>query len=86
MSRKGEELTDDSRGAVARVQNIEDGRVGRMFILEDLQGELTVAIDDGEEVVEIVGNASGKLADGIKPLRTAHLLFELLLLGNINED
>ena len=39
--------------------------------------------DDGENVVEVVGNAAGQLADGFHFLRLAQLGFELSLLGDV---
>src|SRR6478752_6355706 len=42
-------------------------------LLEDLQ----VALDDGEQVVEVVGDAAGQLADAFEPLRVAQVLLRL---------
>ncbi len=39
------------------------------------------ADDDGEQVVEVVGHAAGKVADGLHLLRLAELGLDLLLAG-----
>ena len=40
--------------------------------------ELCETADPGEQVIEVVGDASGKLADGFQPLRLLELLFKPL--------
>ena len=47
------------------------------------QGERRIALDDHEEIVEIVRHAAGELADGVHFLRLAKLLLEQALLGDV---
>ena len=48
-----------------------------LFAARLLQQHLGVAADDGEQVVEVVGDAAGEPADGLHLLRLAELLLEL---------
>ena len=41
--------------------------------------------DDGQQIVEVVGDAAGQLADGFQPLGLTQLRFEILLAGAIDE-
>ena len=45
-----------------------------------------MAEDDGENVVEIVRDAAGKLADGLHFLRLAELLLQLFVASDIPEQ
>ncbi len=47
--------------------------------------QLSVRLDDGEEVVEVVGDAARQLADGLQLLSLPELIFELLSLGPVLE-
>src|SRR5207253_2915546 len=48
-----------------------------------VESHLTIAHDDGEQVVEVVGDAARELADGFHLLGLAVLFFELLAFGDI---
>ena len=45
-----------------------------------------MAVNDGENVVEIVGDAAGKLADGLHFLRLAQLFLQPPLRGDVAEQ
>ena len=45
-------------------------------VAEPVEGELAVAADRGQQVVEVVGDAAGELADGLHLLRLAQLALE----------
>ena len=45
-----------------------------------------MALNDGQEIVEVVRNATGQLSNGFHFLRLAELLFQLLTLGDIGVD
>src|SRR5271168_2005050 len=45
-----------------------------------------MALDDHEEIVEVVGDAAGETADGFHFLSLAELFFELMTLGNVLGD
>ena len=45
--------------------------------------KLGVPADDGEDVVEVVGDPAGEATDCLHLLRLAHLLLELLLSGDV---
>ncbi len=44
------------------------------------------AHDNGQHIVEVVGDAAGQLADGLHLLRLAQLVFQAVLLGDIDAD
>ena len=54
--------------------------------LDALFQELQIADDDGEQIVEIVGDAAGELAHGLHLLRLAELLLHLPALGDVFLD
>jgi len=49
------------------------------------QEELGVTHDDGQQIVEIVRNATGELPDGLHFLRLRELGLERLLLGDVDK-
>jgi len=58
--------------------------MGKLRIVRDqILQDLDAAGDDGEEIVEVVRNAAGELADGIHLLRMAQLLLGRDLLGDV---
>jgi hypothetical protein len=76
-------LADEFSGAIAGGgDGFEGFAVGIIegFLDEEEAG---VALDDGENVVEIVGDAGGQLADGFHFLDLAQLIFQGVLLGDI---
>ena len=48
--------------------------------------KIGVADNDGEQIIEIVGDAAGKLADGLHLLRLYQLFLGALALGQIVDD
>ena len=83
---EGEQLTGEVGGAFGGFGNFDQApgliRIQRFLELE--QGD--VALDDGKEVVKIVGNAARQLAKRFHFLRLAKLLLELLAFGDILLD
>ena len=78
---EGEQLPREIGGALRGRGDAFDilrGR-GRQVLLPEEQ--LGVALDDGEDVVEIVRDARGEQADGLHLLRLQHLLFEAAAAG-----
>ena len=51
-----------------------------------IEQDLGIAVDDGEEIVEIVGNAAGETADSFHFLRLAELVFEDAAFGDVFGD
>src|SRR5207237_8541768 len=47
--------------------------------------ELAAALDDGQEVVEVVGDAAGELPDRLHLLRLTDLSLEVLPLADVSE-
>ena len=69
---------------VARLQNLI--HVGAKLVLrpQKVLGQLRVAGDDGQEVVEIVRHAAGQAPHRLHLLRLAKFLLQLLVLGNVH--
>ena len=57
--------------------------LGDRATLEACERELRVAGDRSQEIVEVVSDAAGELADSFELLRLAKLLLELALLGDV---
>jgi len=80
---ESKQLAGERGGAVgdfADLLAIGPGGIGGLDLIE---GEVAVALDDGEEIVEIVRDAAGETAEGVHFLRLAKLVFELFALGFI---
>ena len=45
-----------------------------------------MALNDGQEIVEVVRDSAGQLSNGLHFLRLAELLFQLLAHGDIGVD
>src|SRR5438105_11464644 len=67
-------------GGLANLLNVRSLRIARWQIAEQ---ELRVAENGGEQVVEVVGNAAGELADGFHLLGLPELLLEVALLADV---
>ena len=57
-----------------------------VLVLDNRRQQLGVAEDRGQEIVEVVGDAAGELADRIHLLRLDQLRFELPAFGDIDAD
>lgn len=80
----GEELAGEGGGALSGGNDF----VGLLAMLRVERGvvfkHLGIALDDGEEVIEIVGDAAGQLPDGFGFLGLADVGFELETLGDVD--
>ena len=79
---EGEQLTGERAGAVSGFSN-------RFYFFQQCRGaaqrfaqQMGVAGDDGQQIVEVVGNPSGKPADGFHLLRLAKGFFGPFALGH----
>jgi hypothetical protein len=70
---EGEELLRQLRGSQPGRADLRRLDAHRVLCLEVAQHQVRVADDHGEEVVEIVRDASGELSDGVHLLRVAEL-------------
>jgi hypothetical protein len=61
-------------------------RADRVGLAQQAQGHLGVPEDDGQQVVEVVGDAAGEPADRLHLLRLPQLLLEALVLGHVAGD
>ena len=74
---EGEELPGERRGARRRLADLHDVVAPRVRGSDRVEQELDVAADGGEQVVEVVRDAAGELADGLHLLRLAELRLQL---------
>jgi hypothetical protein len=83
---EGEEAAGEigaASGCVLRGVGTEERRG---FVFDESFEEVEIADDDAEEVVEVVGDASGELADGFHFLALVELAFEAAGLGDVASD
>ena len=72
---EGEQLPRQAGGALGGLGDLLRG-ARRRFLQSGRHQQRGVAVNDGEDVVEIVRDAAGKLADGLHFLRLAQLLLQ----------
>jgi hypothetical protein len=77
-----EQLARELRGAVGRPLDL-DELVGARPGADPSPGDLAVAADDGQQVVEVVRDAAGELPDRLHLLRLAELVLEHAALGHV---
>jgi hypothetical protein len=85
LAAEGQELAGQGRGPVPGGGHLPDQLAAGVTGREAAQQQFAVAVDDGEEVVEVVGDAAGQPADRLHLLRLAELLFELVALADVHE-
>src|SRR5690606_4752092 len=73
---EGEQLTREARGALDRSTNLFRVRTGRMVARQVIQDEPGVALDCGEQVVEVVCDSTCQATHGLHALRLPELFLE----------
>ena len=73
-----QELPGQRRGPVARPVDLADELDGRVVGRQTHLDDFAIAVDDGEQVVEVVGHAAGQEADDFHFLGLPQPLFERL--------
>ena len=81
-----EQLPRQAHGALGGRPDLAKVMPARVLLLEVGQQEVRVAANDGEQVVEVVGDATGKPPNGFHPLRLAKAVLQQLSLGDVVED
>ena len=76
-------MTRQVCGPIAGLLNFFEVTLNRILWVDSLQRETSVPIDRGQQVVEVVGDAAGKLSNSFHLLRLAQLIFELLSFGDV---
>src|SRR5690348_3056269 len=82
-SRKGEELAREGGGAVSLMLDFEKISLQLSIRRRVLSAQFDPAENGAKHVVEVVGDASGELADGLEFLRLTKLAFESELFRNV---
>ena len=85
LAREGQELAHQIGGAVGVLLDLHDVGEGRVARPEAHQQEVAEADHRRQQVVEIVRDAAGELADRLHLLRLGELHLEVLLLGDVDE-
>ena len=80
---EGEQLAGEGCGALADLLGGPDGHSGQIAARQQERG---VAVDNGEDVVEIMSDAAGQLADGVHLLGLAQLVLQPFLARDIPEQ
>ncbi len=83
---EGEQLLGERGGALARLGDLGDVRAVRRSGRELLQEDLAEAIDDGEQVVEVMGDATREPTDRFQFLGLVQPLLQLLARRDIEAD
>src|SRR4051794_18957143 len=86
LATEGQELTGESGGAIARPLDLRQQLAHRMFGPELCKRKLAVSVDGREQIVEIMGYASGKAPDGLHLLGLPELFFQSFEIGDIASD
>ena len=81
---EGEQLTGESRRPVRGPVDLQHVEPALVLVVDRPQQQLRVSDDGRQEVVEVVGDAAGELADGLHLLGLAELLLEDLLLADVS--
>jgi len=84
LAAEGEQLAGQGFGAGAGLDDQLQAAAG-LGIGGGGEQQAAVAVDDGEQVVEVVGDAAGEQADAFHLLRLAVLLLQPLVFGEVEE-
>ena len=79
-----QELARERGGALAGVPDLQQVGAQRGVARQVERRQLRGAVDHGQQVVEVVGDAAGEPPDALHLLRLAELLFELALVGDVD--
>ncbi len=80
---EGQELAGERRRAVRGAVDLQHVEPALVVVADRPQQQLGVPDDGREEVVEVVGDAAGELADRLHLLRLPELFLQDLLLGHV---
>ena len=83
---EGEELPCQARGAIGGIEYLLNIRRVGAFTRQVGHHHRAVARDDGEKVVEVVGDATGELANGFHLLRLLQLRLESATLRRFSDE
>ena len=86
LSAESQQLAGEGGGAVGGLLDRLDLLVHGAAFFQLLEQDLGVSVDHHQQIVEVVGDATGEAADGIHFLRLAQLLFELTPVRDIFGD
>ena len=82
---EGEQLSRQDAGAFGGRADLGDVLRFRALHPDVVEQQIAVAEDRGQEIIEVVRDAAGQLAERFHLLRTQHLILQLLALGDVHE-
>jgi hypothetical protein len=85
LAREGQQLAHQVGGAHARLADLVEAFIRRIAHRVAVQQLVQAQLDGGQQVVEVVRDAAGQLADGLHLLGLGQLQFDLLLLGHVDQ-
>src|ERR1019366_1866902 len=83
---EGEQLLGEGGRALAGAANFLNRRSLGIVCRKVVEEHVAVAVDDGQQVVEVVGNAAGEASDGLHFLRLQQLFLQAAALRGIAQD
>ena len=83
---EGEQLRGEADGAVGSLVDLLGGAEQRVARPQARRQQLGEALDDRQQVVEVVGDAAGQPADGFHLLGVAQLVLEVALRRDVGDD
>jgi len=86
LSREGQELTRQIGRPMCAARDFLQVGPRRMVGLQMVEGQIDIAKDGHEHVVEIVRHAAGQPPDGLHLLRLPQLVFQRQALGDVPEN
>ena len=86
LAGKGQHPLHELSAPLGRLVDLLDHRRDLRIGCDTGRGQLRHADDDGQDVVEVVGDPAGQLADGLHLLRLAQLLLQLDALRHVATD
>src|SRR4051812_9342964 len=85
LTAKGEQLSGKNGRASSRIPDFADMVSDRAFHPDLIQEQVAVTENGSEEIIEVVGDTAGELAEGFHLLRTNELILELLSRGHVHQ-
>jgi len=83
FSAEGKQLACECRIAFGGIADLFESFVRRCVPVSSSEQAVGVTLDDGEDVVEVVSNTSGELADGLEFLGMAELGLKAENVGDV---
>ena len=84
-AREGQQPPGEARARVGGLGGAANVIAGALVVDEGLE-QLQISGDDGQKIVEVVGDAAGQLADGLEALRLQERLLAFHVFGQVAHE